>query len=375
MNENNYQNGIQDYQEDEIDIIELIAKLWTKRRFIIMAGVTGAVLGLVFAFSSPKKYSSKVILAPESEQKMGSGVSSIASMMGVNIDNSVDAIHFDMFPDVVASTPFLFNLLDMPLCFERNDEVIRTNLFEYMSEYQKHSWMSALAGLPFKALGWLRDLIGGKEEEPELGLDELDIYNLPLKKREVIKALGELLVVSVDKKSGKTEISAQMQDPQVVADVVKRVMDDLRDYMVDYRTSKSRQDVAYLEEIYSMRQEDYYRAQQAYAKCIDASKNVVLRSAMAEQERLQQEMNLAYQVYSQVASQLEAARIKVLEAKPVFAVLEPAQIPAKASFPSKLKMMVLVAFLAVCCAGAWALFGESVSESVTRIIGNDGDKS
>ena len=40
---------------------------------------------------------------------------------------------------------------------------------------------------------------------------------------------------------------------------------------------------------------------------------------------MQNDMNLAYQVYSQVATQLQVARAKVQEAKPVFAVVETCQ--------------------------------------------------
>ena len=101
-----------------------------------------------------------------------------------------------------------------------------------------------------------------------------------------------------------------MQDPLVVATVVKAVMEDLKAYMSNYRTSKVRQNVENLTMIYDQRKADYYEAQQAYAKYVDGNRNVALRSAEAESERLQQEMNLAYQVYSQVATQLEAARIK-----------------------------------------------------------------
>lgn len=46
-------------------------------------------------------------------------------------------------------------------------------------------------------------------------------------------------------------------------------------------------------------------------------------------------MSLAYQVYSQVASQLQVARAKVQEEKPVFAVVEPAVVPLDPSGTSK----------------------------------------
>ena len=77
-----------------IDLMDYFKKLWTSRSYIIKVSIIGAVVGLVVAFSLPKTYKASVTLAPETEQKMGSGVSSIASMMGVSLDNSVDAIFF-----------------------------------------------------------------------------------------------------------------------------------------------------------------------------------------------------------------------------------------------------------------------------------------
>ena len=336
--------------------MELISKLWKKRWMILKWCGVGAVLGLIIGFSIPKTYKASVTLAPETEQKMGSAVGSIASMMGVSLDNSVDAISVDMFPDVVASTPFIYGLFDLPVQFERKDSVINTTLLDYMLEYQKSPWWSYVIQAPFKALGWVMSI--GKEKESDELPAVLDPQNLPKKVRGVVKYFSENIMVTVDKKTGKTQISSEMQDPLVVATVVEAVMENLKVYMSDYRTSKVRQDVENLTVIYEQRKQDYYEAQQAYAKYVDANRNVALRSAEAESERLQQEMNLAYQVYSQIATQLEAARIKEQEAKPVFAVLEPVAIPNQKAAPSKAKMLVIFTFLAGCCAAAWVLFGE-----------------
>ena len=353
MTEQNYNNIP---EEQEIDIMELISKLWKKRMMIIKWCVAGAIIGLVAGFSIPKTYKAGATLAPETEQRMGSGVSSIASMMGVSLDNSVDAISVEMFPDVVASTPFIYGLFDLPVTFERKDSVITTDLLDYMLEYQKSPWWSYIVQAPFKALGWVMSI--GKEKESDELPAELDPQNLPKKVRGVVKYFRENISVVVDKKTGKTEISLEMQDPLVVATVVEAVMENLKDYMSDYRTSKVRQDVENLSLIYEQRKQDYYAAQQAYAQYVDGNRSVALRSAQAESERLQQEMNLAYQVYSQIATQLEAARIKEQEAKPVFAVLEPVSIPNKKAAPSKAKMLVIFTFLAGCCSAAWVLFGE-----------------
>lgn len=101
----------------------------------------------------------------------------------------------------------------------------------------------------------------------------------------------------------------------------------LQKYITSYRVSKAQQDCNYLEQLYKERQQEYYVAQQNYANYMDANKNVILQTVLTEGERLQNEMSLAYQVYSQVANQLQVARAKVQEAKPVFAVVEPASVP------------------------------------------------
>ena len=366
MQENQINNQYTD--EQEIDIMEMISKLWKRRSMIIKWCIVGAVVGLVAGFSIPKTYTAGVTLAPELQQRTSSGVSSIASMMGVNLNNSVDAISVEMFPDVVHSTPFIVELFDLPVTFERKDSVITTTLVEYMKEYQKSPWWSAVMAFPFKVLGWCIDLVTPDKEEVESTDSILDPTNLPRRERGIVKFFANNITINIDKKTNKTNMSLHMQDPLVVATVMDAVTDNLKDYMSHYRTSKARQDVENLTVICEQRKADYYKAQQNYAKYIDANKNVILQSANAERERLQQEMNLAYQVYSQVATQLEGARIQAEQAKPVFAIIDPVTVPIRKSAPSKAKLLVIFTFLAGCCAAGWVLFGEDYIKKLKKIL-------
>ena len=152
-NMNNYPPQYE--QEDEIDIMEYVAKLWKHRKMIILWCCIGALIGLVVGFSLPATYKAGATLAPETETKTGSGVSSIASMMGVNLNNSVDAVSFEMYPDVIHSTPFIVGLFDTPVQFERKDSVITTTLIDYMLEYQKSPWWTKVIGAPFKLMSMI----------------------------------------------------------------------------------------------------------------------------------------------------------------------------------------------------------------------------
>ena len=277
-------------------------------------------------------------------------------MMGVNLNNTVDAISVEMFPDVVHSTPFIVELFDLPVTFESKDSVITAPLVEYMKEYQKSPWWTAVIKAPFKLLGWFIQFVTPNDRE-DIGAITYNPNNLPKKERDVVKFFVENIVVNVDKKTFKTEMSLQLQDPHVVATVMEAITDNLKEYMSDYRTSKARQDVENLQVIADLRKADYYKAQQAYAEYIDSNKSVIRQSAQAERERLQQEMSLAYQVYSQVATNLEGARIQAEQAKPVFVIINPVTVPLHRTAPSKAKMLVIFTFLAGCISAAWILFG------------------
>ena len=157
-----------------------------------------------------------------------------------------------------------------------------------------------------------------------------------------------------------TSVTATFQDSKVAAVVADSVVKKLQEYIIDYRTSKSKEDCLYLEKLFKERQQEYYEAQRKYADYMDSHDNIILQSVRTEQERLQNDMSLAYQVYSQVTSQLQVSRAKVQEEKPVFAVVEPAVVPLEPSGTSRKVYVLAFIFLSVCIVISWNLFGKDL---------------
>ena len=110
-----------------------------------------------------------------------------------------------------------------------------------------------------------------------------------------------------------------------------------------------------MENLFKERRLEYYTAQKKYAEYIDSHDNLVFQTVRAEQERLQNDMNLAYQVYSQVANQLQVSRAKVQEEKPVFAVVEPVVVPLKASGVGMMAYILLFVCVSILCTLGWTL--------------------
>ena len=151
-----------------------------------------------------------------------------------------------------------------------------------------------------------------------------------------------------------------MQDPLISATVADTVMRNLQTYVTDYRTNKARNDLKFTQQLYDEAQHDYYAAQQRYARYMDANQNVVRRAVRTEQERLQNEMTLAYNIYNQMAQQLQVAKAKVQESTPVYAVVQPASVPLEAAKPSKTMVLAGFVFLAAAAAMAWILFVRGI---------------
>ena len=349
----------QEEEEQEIDLMEYARKLWESRKTLLIASGIAAVLGVVIALTTPRQYTVTVTLAPESGKSGGGSLSGIASMLGMggfSMGSDADALNVMLYPNIVSSTPFILDLMDTPVK-TIDEKQPDTTLTGYLTEYTKKSLMGTVISLPFKAIGGVISLF--KAEEPEVtGPGTIDPFQLTKDQSKIAEGIKKLIVANVDKKTGITTVSVTMQDPMVAAMLTDTVLLKLKQHITKYRVSKAEDDCKYWENINNQRRDEYYAKQKEYAEYVDANKNVVLQSVQIEQERLQNDMQLAYQVYSNVATQLQMARAKVQEAKPVFVIVEPASVPLQASGTSRAMTVIGTIFLIVAGTAVWILFGK-----------------
>ena len=344
-------------EELEIDLMDLLRKVIGIRKKIYKAAGIGLVIGIIVAISIPKQYTVEVTLSPEMGNNKGGGLSGLAASFlgsGVTMGDGTDALNASLSADIVSSTPFLLELSAMEIPISKN-EVMALSI--YLDE-ESSPWWSYVIGFPGMVIGGVKSLFTGGDEP--ISYDKASQGAIELSKKELkkIETLKKMISASVDKKTSMTSVAVTFQTPRVAAVVADSVVKKLQEHIIDYRTSKAKEDCGYLEKLFKERQQEYYAAQQKYADYLDSHDNIILQSVRAEQERLQNDMSLAYQVYSQVASQLQVARAKVQEEKPVFAVVEPAVVPLEPSGTSRKVYVLVFIFLSVCIVIFWNLFGK-----------------
>ena len=361
------QQDIYTDEENEIDLMDLLRKVIGIREKIYKAVVVGLLIGIVVAISIPKQYTVTVTLSPEMGSVKEGGLSGLAASFlgsGVTMGDGTDALNASLSADIVSSTPFLMELSAMKIPVPRNEVV---TLDTYLDE-ESSPWWNYVIGLPGMVIGGVKSLFTEDEEEV-MSSDKASQGTIELSKKELrkISTLKKMITASVDKKNSMTSVTVTFQNPMVAAVVADSVVNKLQEYIIDYRTFKAKEDCLYLEKLFKERQQEYYAAQQKYADYLDSHDNIILQSVRAEQERLQNDMGLAYQVYSQVASQLQIARAKVQEEKPVFAVVEPAVVPLDPSGTSKKIYVLVFIFLCVCIVIFWNLLGNDFFNKLKEI--------
>ena len=352
------------YQEEdelEIDFMEYARKLWKAKKLLLKVAGIAAIIGVVIAFSIPKKYTATITFSPESGKGASNNMSGMAAMLGIgNISmGDANALNISMTSDIVASTPFILELFNTQI--KTLDGKQDTTIIAYLAT-EKIPWWNTLKSLPSRAIVGVISLFtsnDGKVEEKSI-----DPFQLTPQQMGQVSALKSIITAVPDKKSGMTKLSVTVQDPLVAAMMVDTVLVKLQKYITKYKTSKAQENYDDLKLSYEQSKETYHKAQEEYAKYSDTNKNVILQSVRIEQERLQNEQNLAYQIYNQYATQLQLARTRLQEEKPAFAILEPASVPLYPTGRSKKIIIVGIIFLAVVGAGVWILFGQDLWNSL-----------
>ena len=354
MNTQETMNKSNEKETLRIDVLALLKQILLEWKLIIKVTFLGGIIGLIISYSVPKLYTVDVKLAPESSST-GGAISGMASLLGfgnMNVSSDADALGVSLYPDIVSSTPFLLDLFEVQVSTKKNEKMC---LSSYL-ESQKSPWWKIVLTIPGKTIQFVKALFLHNDKKGiDVKKNDLFLTNEQILK---IKSLRSSIICFVNKKTGITSLSITFQDPVVAAMAAERVLQNLQQYMTSYRTNKMQKNCDYLEQLFEERQKDYYGAQEKYARYVDMNQNIVRKEATTERERLQNEMNLSFQVYTQVATQLQVAKAKLQEAKPFFTVLEPPIVPSYPSNMGKMTIVLLSMFLALVISATWVLLGR-----------------
>ena len=356
--------------DDEIDLIALAKTFWSGKRTVLISILICGVLGFFIAISASKEFVASTIMVPsgsDAGSKLG-GLGGLAAMAGINIGSSTSSeLSPTVYPQIISSLPFQMELMKTPLNFQEFSQPVI--LFDYYTRIQKPNlllkYTIGLPGVIIGLPGVILSAIKGKQPEKLITSEENQPFELSDKQRDVRQILFGLISLDVNAKDGLLTLSAKMPEARAAAQLGQRAQELLQQYIVEFKIKKAKANLDFIQQRYDETSKKYEAAQQQLASFSDRNKNVSLATVKTEETRLNSQYNLIYSIYSELAKQLEQAKIQVKQDTPVFTIIEPISVPTKKSKPNRPMILFIWLFLGGVI-GTGIVFGKGYLRTVKK---------
>jgi len=345
-------------EDDEISIN--FGEIWRallKYKFVIaITALLFAILGALYSLTLNNEYEASVKMVPESaDNKSGGGgglggLSSLAGLAGINIGGATgtDAIQPAMYPNIVESIPFLQELINAKIY---NPKIKKWQVLkEYLKEHQSNAPIKLYDSEKLEEDRAKKQLSDADLKDltiPSSPGQSIDFINIDLKEAHILNKLKSYIKVEVDKKTMFLTITCTLQNPVIAANLTSLVQNQLTRYIVNYRTEKVRKEMIFLTSRQDEARKRYDQALYTYSNYKDQNRNRFLNVAKTQEKKLQYEVDLAFNLYSSLTTQLSEAQIRVQKETPIFKILEPARVPLSRTSPKRSLITIGAMFIGI----------------------------
>jgi len=334
-------------EEDEIDLLSIIKRLFEKKRFILKILFVFIVLGLLVAITSPKVYTAGSTIVPQVATKGGGSLSGLASMVGINLGDMGGGKELspNVYPKIVNNVKFLKELMYTRFKFDKIDTKISLLDFYTNPDYRKSSVIGSIKKYTIGLPGLAIKAIKGKEEKKIKTSGDNEYFVLSTQENICKNILKSLITINLDKKEGYITLSVDMPEANLAAQVALRVQQLLEEYIIEFKIKKAKNQYNNISRMFEEAKDQYDASQVKYAKYLDANKDMSSALAKTRGEQLKNEFDLAATLYKSLAQQKVRAEVKLREDTPVLTIVEPVVVPNEKTSPKRGLIMVAFTFL------------------------------
>lgn len=329
-------------KEGYINVSEILKAVLSKKKLFLISIPIAIVVSSLIIICVPRSYTASAMLVPEVENSMDMGsVGSLASSFGIDLNNmsGTDAISPLLYPELLNDNGFVASLLKIQV--ETQDGTLKCSYYEYLKKHQKIAWWT-------KVMGVVKRIFKSKETNAKRKnfKDEFENpYYLSKDEDDIVGAVRSLIGLTVDKKTGVITIHTEAQDPLICKSLADSVSSKLQVFITNYRTQKARHDVEYYKSLTAKTKADYEKARQLYGSYSDSNMDIVLESVRSKQTDLENDMQLKFNAYTAMVTQLQASEAKLRERTPAFTTLQGASVPVKPAKPRRMIFVLAITIL------------------------------
>ena len=352
---------------DEIDLIELLKKIYLEKKLILKISVLAALFGVVYALFQPNEFTSSTTFIPQLSSGVktgGSSLSGLASLAGINIGSMESSSEFPptLYPQVVNGVPFKLDLLSTKINFNNHSVLVKDYLLKnipinFFATVKKYT-----IGLPSLILSSFN-----KDNDQKKPLNYSDIYLITEEDKILFELLNKRLSLSINEKEGFITISYTDANKNVAAQITQIAQNLLQEKIIEFKNKSSKEMLDFAMKQYSDKKESYQKLQDERAVFVD--KNINISSSLFQNKlsRLESEVNISESIVQQLASQVEQAKLQVNKDTPVFTTIKPVTIPFERSAPKRSLIVIVFAFLGLVLSIGYVLVKEPLSDIIKSL--------
>ena len=325
---------------DEIDLIELLKTVWRGKKTILIVSFVFAVIGVAAALLSPVVYSSSTtFITSNSESTSSSGLSVVASLVGINLGgmSSGNEIPATMYPQIGESIDFKRALLKS---FIDENEQVKLDDF-LITKY-----------------GIEKTLNTQNKSKSFVSESEDKLFNI----------LNEIISISVNQKDGFISISANMPESEFAANTCINAREILQEIVINNKIKSVKQQLVFSEEQLAEKRIEFEETQNKLAYFNDSNLNIVNSSVINEREKLEANFQIINAVMVELSKQVEQSKLQVSKDTPVFSVIKEATMPTRRSSPKRTQMVLIYGFIGLAVSVLYTLVKTPLKQVINEVV-------
>ncbi|MCH6198323.1 Wzz/FepE/Etk N-terminal domain-containing protein [Aquiflexum sp. LQ15W] len=329
---------------DEIDLLELGKILWVSKKTIVFITSCCVVLGVLVAILLKNEFTAGSTFVPQTSEpsKVGGSLGGLASLAGINLSGmgGGSEIPPTLYPKIVTSVPFRKSLLDAEIYLLGENQPI-TYQYYYDSVFDPDvltligKYTIGLPGLLLKSFK------GSNKNKSE---NDLGLINVSENEFEHFKRLDEQVAIQYNEKEGFVTLSFSMPEPMMAAQMAKFAEELLQKEVIEFKIQNAREQLKFTSERFEEKKTEFEEIQNKLANFRDRNQNLSSAMLLNQLQKLEAEYNFAFNVYTELAKQLEQAKLQVSKDTPIFSIIQPVTIPIEKSAPKR-PLIVVVSFI------------------------------
>ena len=324
-------------KDEEIDLVEILKKIYKSRIFILIISFSFALIGVAVAMLSPIKFSSETIFITQNQESNSSSLSGVASLVGINLgaSNFGGEIPSSMYPQVTQSPKFKRLLLNSNIDFDN-----KINLKQYLIDYYK--------------LNTENDKINSDLYVSEL---ENDCFNI----------IDEIISVNVNQKDGFISLSATLPVAEYSTNLTINAKEILQEIIINNKIESANQNLIFSQQQLKEKKLIFDEIQAKLAYFSDSNLNSVNSFVINERDKLEAEFQIISAVVTELSKQVEQVKLQVSKDTPVFSTIKEAVIPIERTSPKRTQLVIIFGFIGLVISTGFILIKDLLLDVFNKI--------